>query len=222
MVSPASSAAAQMGVQVGMVDGVVDRQAYPDALRPRGVRVALDLQHGALDVARGGEDERVQAPGVAGAHVIDLAVDAAEHRHVDGGVGMAGRRAGHHEVHVHALLVHVAHASIGIPVGAAGRGDGEALEVLEVALSIGARARLPKDARGRCAPTALIAEAVKVGVGLRHLLACPAGSELTGLQLVLHVAEHGVEEGLERLGGGVEVRIRVEYPIAVAHGDASL
>ena len=159
---------------------------------------------------------------MTGAHVVDLAVDAAEHRHVDRGVGVAGSGARHHEVHVHALLVHIADARVGVPVGAAGRGEREALEVLEVALGVGARARLAEDTRWRRAPPALAAETVEVGVGLGHLLAGPAGAELARLQLVLHVAEHGVEERFERLGGRVEVRVRVEYPIAVAHGDASL
>ena len=40
------------------------------------------------------EDERSEASGVAAAHVVEVAVDAAEHRHIDGGVAVAGGRAG--------------------------------------------------------------------------------------------------------------------------------
>ena len=99
-----------------------------------------------------------------------------------------------------------------------GVGKGRALEVLVVALHVRARPRLAEDAGRRIAPSALFAETVEVGIGLRHLLAGPPDAELARLQLALHVAEHGVEEGLERFGGRMVVRVRVEYPVAVAHG----
>ena len=204
-------------VKVRVVDGNVEGQAYEDSLGPGGVGVPLDLDDGALDVPRGSKDERVKTAGVAAAHVVQVAMDALDHGHIDSGILMPRRRAGDHEVDVDAFLVHVADTRVGVPVGAPQGWNLEALEVLEVTLRVGAGSGL-SEVPGRVrTPTSPFGDAVVMRIGLGHLLAGPARLELADLQLFLHVTEQRSEIGIEALRRRVEVRVRVENLLSVAH-----
>ena len=97
---------------------------------------------------------------------------------------VAGERAGHEELYVDALLVHLADAGLDVPVLGVARGILAAHEVLKVAIFLLARPGLPQVARLAAAPSARTLEAVPVLERRIEHLPCPP---------YLHLAQEGRE-----------------------------
>ena len=210
------------GLQVGVVQGLVDAGVGPDSHGPGRVAPGLDLQHRVLHSRSGHGQVRLEPAGVLGAEVVHEAVIGPVHGDLDGRVSQQGETGGHvrhHGVNVGPLLVHVRDASVHSVVDDPYRGQLGARIAPKVkpVVPILGRLRRPRLTEhtpvGRQPHVVVVPGWVLPG---RRGLVRPRLDPVLG-QLREPWPELGVEVGLQRLHGGVNVRIRIVDPVAVPH-----
>ena len=104
-------------MQVGVVQRVVDRQVDVDADGPGRPTPVPDLRHRRLDVVGADADHRLESVWVVAAEVVQIAMLRAHELDVDVGVLVPAWPASiDQELDVDALRIHIAEASVGIPV----------------------------------------------------------------------------------------------------------
>jgi len=104
-------------MRVGVIQRITDRQADIDVARPWRATPSPDLRHRRLDIAGADADHRLEPVRVLAAEVVEIAVLGAHELDVDGRLLVPARSASiDQELDVDALRIHVADASIGIPV----------------------------------------------------------------------------------------------------------
>ena len=152
------------GMQVGMIEQVVQGEVQPDAHRPGAAAPGPDLLGRFLDETGIEGEQSLEAMGSHTAEVVEEPVVGPDEFQVDGRVLMSPGHAGDHELHVDPLFVHVPKAAFGDPFTVGGWEFG-AHEFLRPALRVLVGFGLAQGARRVGAPAATAAaEAEAMGV----------------------------------------------------------